>query len=130
MKTAVKVLGILALSDTTAWGQGVRKDDFVRDATGAAIPNKVVKACASPANPGPPCTPLANIFSDITLTTPITQNDTFKTDSKGRYLFYAAPGQYFIQVLQDPLTEFVRFPDVVASGPSSRGLLTRRDHET
>ncbi len=123
MKTLVKVLGILALSGTTAWAQGVRKDDFVRDSTGAAIPNKVVKVCASPANVGPPCTPLANIFSDITLTTPITQNDTFKTDSNGRYSFYAAPGRYFIQVLQDLVTELVRFPDVVlANDPSALAI--------
>ena len=69
--------------------------------------------CPPDAALGPPCTPLATIFSDRGLTTAIVQNDMFKTDSTGKYSFYAVPGRYLIQVLLEPFTELVRFPDAV-----------------
>lgn len=47
------------------------------------------------------------------MTTRITQeNNTFQTDSNGRYTFYAAPGRYFVQALQDLTHEFTHFSDV------------------
>src|SRR6185437_2134501 len=64
--------------------------------------NATVRVCTEPAS-GTPCTPLASIFSDPGLTTPLA--NPFTSDASGNYAFYAACGpQYHIQLSGSGLT--------------------------
>src|SRR5579864_1542622 len=56
--------------------------------------NATVRVC-SPSAHGDPCEPIANIYSDSSLTTPKTSTDT---DDDGNFSFYAKPGMYNLQV--------------------------------
>lgn len=85
---------LLTVGQFSAHAQGVRRDWVAEDTLGAyyrPLPNGYVRVCAEPAS-GQPCTPLANLYSDIALTQPI--QNPIKTDAKGRYTYYAAPGLY------------------------------------
>jgi len=78
-----------------AQGQGTRKDDIVFNSRGVPLAGANVRVCAMPAT-GQPCSPLALIYSDAGLTQAMA-NPT-ATDGMGNYFFYAAPGQYEIEI--------------------------------
>src|SRR5258708_36182139 len=50
-----------------AHAQGTRKDDIVFNSRGVPLAGATVRVCAMPAS-GQPCTPLALIYSDASLT--------------------------------------------------------------
>jgi len=56
--------------------------------------NPSVRVC-SPSAHGDPCEPIANIYSDSSLTIPKTSTDT---DDNGNFSFYAKPGMYNLQI--------------------------------
>jgi hypothetical protein len=64
MKTLLSLV-ILGSSATTAWAQGVVREEILRKADGTFVQNAQVQVCKS----GPPCNQPVNIFSDINLTT-------------------------------------------------------------
>jgi len=117
MKTLVKVLEILMLGAAAVGAQGVIRTDFIRNTSGNAAANKVLQVCTvPPMTIGPPCQPLANIYTDPDLASnhQIDQsNMPLTTDSTGKYSFYAVPGRYYIQVLDNPITVLADFPDAV-----------------
>ncbi|HUB59040.1 MAG TPA: hypothetical protein VL975_01155 [Candidatus Micrarchaeia archaeon] len=100
----------------TAHAQGSRKDDIVFNSRGIPLAGASVRVCAMPAA-GQPCTPLALIYSDVGLTQALANPTT--TDGMGNYFFYAAPGQYEIEISGPNITD-KQIPNVILpNDPSS-----------
>src|SRR5271154_3796914 len=99
-----------------AHAQGTRKDDIVFNSRGIPLAGASVRVCTMPAS-GQPCTPLALLYSDAGLTQAIANPTT--TDGMGNYFFYAAPGQYEIEISGPGITD-KQIPNVVLpNDPSS-----------
>src|ERR1700743_1586189 len=79
----------------SAHAQGSRKDDIVFNSRGVPLAGATVRVCTMPAS-GQPCTPLAQVYSDVALTQAI--GTPMTTDGLGNYSFYAAPGLYEIAI--------------------------------
>lgn len=107
-----------------AHAQGTRKDDIVFNSRGTPLAGATIRVCAMPAS-GQPCTPLALIYSDAGLTQALS-NPT-ATDGLGNYSFYAAPGQYEIEISGPSITT-KQIPNVVLpndpSSPTFSGAVT------
>lgn len=87
-----KLLGLMALCVATglAFGQGgSQTGEILKSTSGQA---GTVRVCTSVAT-GTPCSPLATIYSDAALTTPIV-GSIVTSDINGNYSYYAAPGNY------------------------------------
>jgi len=96
--------------------QGSRKDDIVFNSRGVPLAGATIRVCAMPAT-GQPCSPLAQIYSDIALTQAISNPTT--TDGMGNYTFYAAPGRYEIEISGPSITT-KQVPNVILpSDPAS-----------
>jgi len=78
-----------------AHAQGTRKDDIIFNSRGVPLAGASVHVCNMPAT-GTPCSPTALIYSDPLLTQALPNPTT--TDGMGNYFFYAAPGQYEIEI--------------------------------
>lgn len=99
-----------------AHGQGSRKDDIVFNSRGVPLAGASVHVCAMPAT-GMPCSPTAAIYSDPLLTQAMANPTT--TDGMGNYYFYAAPGQYEIEISGPGITT-KQIPNVILpSDPSA-----------
>ena len=99
-----------------AQAQGTRKDDIVFNSRGIPLAGATVRVCTMPAS-GQPCTPLALIYSDSGLTQALANPTT--TDGMGNYFFYAAPGQYEIEISGPSITD-KQIPNVILpNDPSS-----------
>ena len=90
------------------FAQGSRKDDIVFGPAGHPVAGATVRVCQGAAT-GTPCSPLATIYTDATLT--VSSANPFQSDGIGNYHFYAAAGRYMIQI----------------SGPNITGTITQRD---
>lgn len=91
--------------------QGSRHDDVVRNEQGLPVAGATIVVCTQPANVTvTPCTPLANLYTDSTLTTPAPNPLT--SDGLGNYYFYAAPGVYTVQVYGPGINTYTT-PDVL-----------------
>ena len=90
---AILICALLA-NMSLARAQGSRKDDIAFGASGP-IAGATITVCSNGAI-GAPCSPLATIYADATLSIP--SPNPFRADSLGHYHFYAAPGRYVIQV--------------------------------
>jgi hypothetical protein len=99
----------------SAHAQGSRKDDVVFNSRGVPLAGATVRVCSMPAS-GQPCTPLAQIYSDAALTQAIANPTT--TDGLGNYSFYAAPGQYEIEISGPGITTR-QTPNVILPGDPS-----------
>lgn len=78
---------------------------------GKPVSGATVVVCTQPANVTvTPCTPLANLYTDTTLTTP--SANPLTTDGLGNYHFYAAPGMYTVQVYGPSVNTYTT-PDVL-----------------
>jgi hypothetical protein len=91
----VTVLLIAAYRAPDLQAQGSRKDDVIINAQGRPLPGATVRVCTA-ASTGQPCSPLANIYANQTLTQALANPLT--TDGLGNYFFYAEPGRYTIEV--------------------------------
>lgn len=89
--------------------QSSRKDDIVFNTRGVPLAGAAVRVCSTPST-GQPCTPLAQIYSDSALTQALANPTT--TDGLGNYYFYAAPGQYMIEVSGPGITT-KQIPNVI-----------------
>jgi hypothetical protein len=104
------------LQPRLAHAQGSRKDDIVFNSRGIPLAGASVRVCTMPAS-GQPCTPLALIYSDDGLTQALANPTT--TDGLGNYFFYAAPGQYEIEISGPGITD-KQIPNVILpNDPSS-----------
>jgi len=114
----VAALGVCA---GAALAQGTRKDDVVFNAQGRPMAGATVRVCTSTAT-GQPCTPLAQIYSDSTLTQAL--SNPFSADGLGNYTFYAAPGRYEIEI-SGPGIITKQLPNVILpSDPSTPTFTT------
>src|SRR5579864_1445076 len=86
--------------------------------------NPTVRVC-SPSAHGDPCVPIANIYSDPSLTIPKTSTDT---DDDGNFSFFARPGMYDLQVtVGDSPSQLVPVAVLPTSGvPASSNILVNR----
>jgi hypothetical protein len=104
--------------------QGSRKDDIVFNSRGIPLAGASVHICNMPAT-GTPCSPTALIYSDPGLTQAMA-NPT-ATDGMGNYYFYAAPGQYEVEISGPGITA-KQIPNVILpsdpSNPSFSSLST------
>ena len=119
----ISALGTLAIAlpflVSSASAQGSRKDDIVLGPSGHPVPGATVRVCQSGAM-GSPCTPLATLYTDATLTT--TAPNPLQTDGLGNYHFYAPAGRYEIQIMGPGIKGTMNYPDVIlASDVSSNG---------
>jgi hypothetical protein len=102
------VFFLLAISAT--YGQGSRKDDIVFGPGGRPIAGATVRVC-QPTATGTPCSPLATIYTDATLT--VTTANPFQADGLGNYHFYAPPGRYQIQISSAQISGTITQSDVI-----------------
>src|ERR1700722_8602506 len=98
-----------------AHAQGSRKDDIVFNSRGVPLAGATVRVCAMPAS-GQPCTPLAQVYSDVALTQAFANPIT--TDGLGNYSFYALPGLYEIEISGPGITTR-QTPNVILPGNPS-----------
>ena len=114
------LFAVLALP-SSAHAQGSRKDDIVLNRFGQPVAGATVRVCTSGAT-GTPCSPLASIYSDVSLTQPLANPLT--SDGQGNYHFYAAPGRYVIQLSGAGVTT-TTIPDVLLpADPTSPSFQT------
>jgi hypothetical protein len=90
--------------------QGSRKDDIVFGPSGHPVAGATVTVCQATAT-GTPCSPLATIYTDATLTTP--SANPFQTDGIGNYHFYAPAGRYMLQISSPQINGTLTYPDVI-----------------
>jgi hypothetical protein len=112
---------VLALCSAapSAHAQGSRKDDIVFGPAGHPVAGATIRVC-QPSATGTPCSPLATIYTDATLT--VTAQNPFQADGIGNYHFYAPAGRYQIQVSGQGIAGTVTYPDVIlAADLSSQG---------
>ena len=108
---AATVVALLALALAPAAGaQGSRKDDIVFGTTGHPVAGATVRVCQAAAT-GAPCSPLATIYTDTTMSVPAT--NPFQSDGLGNYHFYAPAGRYLIQFTGPGISGTVTQPDVI-----------------
>src|SRR5271163_3753334 len=111
---------IAAIAAPGASAQGSRKDDIVFGPEGHPIAGATITVCQSTAT-GTPCTPLAAIFTDATLSVP--SQNPFQSDGLGNYHFYAPAGRYLVQITAPQINGTKVFPDVILpADPSSTGV--------
>ncbi len=112
--------GAVILAPSAA-AQGSRKDDIVLGPTGHPIPGATVTVCQAAAT-GTPCSPLATIYTDATLT--VTATNPLQTDGLGNYHFYAPSGRYMIQISGPSITGTLTYPDVILASDASSPTLS------
>src|SRR3984885_629887 len=111
---------IAALVAPGARAQGSRKDDIVFGPEGHPIAGATVTVC-QPTATGTPCSPLAMLFTDATLSVP--SQNPLQSDGLGNYHFYAPAGRYLIQITAPQINGTQTFPDVILpADPSSTGV--------
>ncbi len=94
----------------SAFAQGSRHDDIVFGPSGHPVANATVRVCQSGAT-GTPCTPLATIYTDATMT--VSSPNPFQTDGIGNYHFYAPSGRYEVQISAPQINGTITNPDVI-----------------
>jgi hypothetical protein len=114
--TALLLAACAAILAPAANAQGSRKDDIVLGPTGHPVPGATVTVCQSAAT-GTPCSPLATVYTDATLT--VAAANPFQTDGLGNYHFYAPSGRYMIQISGPSITGTITYPDVILAPDSS-----------
>jgi hypothetical protein len=79
--------------------------DVAFSPSGKPIAGASIRVCTEPATTAP-CTPLAVIYSNSELTTPLA--NPFVSDALGNYEFFAASGEYALEVSSSGYTTAVR----------------------
>ncbi len=113
---AIVVIALLAISSPLAFAQGSRKDDIAFGASGRPLAGATVTVCASGAT-GTPCSPLAALYTDATLTVPAP--NPLQADGLGNYHFYAAPGRYVVQVSGNGINPYTINDAILPNDPST-----------
>lgn len=92
-----------ALASLPAFAQGALFHDIVLGNNGRPAPSPTYRVCTTP---GSPCTGFVSIYSDKLLTAPIVNTGTATGDTLGNINFYAAPGDYCVQVSGAGITTY------------------------
>jgi hypothetical protein len=104
------VCAAFACAANPAAAQGSRKDDIVFGPSGHPVAGATITVC-QPAATGIPCTPLATIYTDATLT--VAAPNPFQADGIGNYHFYAPAGRYLLQITGPQISGAITYPDVI-----------------
>lgn len=90
-KVAVLILAVATLAGGAAFAQGVRRDGIVLGPQGRPVGGATILVCTgAQQTPEPvPCSPTANIFSDLALS--VAKGNPTSTDANGNYFYYVAP---------------------------------------
>ena len=107
---ALAAITLATLAAPAARAQGSRKDDIVFGPAGHPVAGPTITVCA-PTATGTPCSPLAAIYTDATLTVPAP--NPFQGDGIGNYHFYALAGRYQLQITGPGINGVQTFPDVI-----------------
>ena len=107
---ALAIATLAAMTASTVNAQGSRKDDVVLGPGGHPVAGATITVCQATAT-GTPCSPLANIYTDATLTT--TSANPFQSDGIGNYHFYAPAGRYLLQISSSQINGTITYPDVI-----------------
>lgn len=107
---ALALITLATLAAPAARAQGSRKDDIVFGPAGHPVSGPTITVCA-PTATGTPCSPLAAIYTDATLTVPAP--NPFQGDGIGNYHFYALAGRYQLQITGPGINGVQTFPDVI-----------------
>lgn len=99
-----------AFAAPSARAQGSRKDDIIFGPSGHPVSGATIRVC-TPAATGTPCSPLATIYTDATLT--VAAPNPFQSDGIGNYHFYAPAGRYELQITGPGITGTVTYPDII-----------------
>lgn len=113
---AVMVLALVALAAPRASAQGSRKDDVAFGANGRPLAGATITVCTSGAT-GSPCSPLATLYTDATLTVP--SPNPFQADGLGNYHFYALPGRYVLQISGSGMNSYTIKDAILPNDPST-----------
>jgi hypothetical protein len=110
LRTFVAIsFGLICASATFA--QGSRHDGIAIGEQGRPVAGASVVVCNQPANITiTPCTPLANLFTDATLST--AASNPLTSDGLGNFHFYTAPGVYTLQIYGPGIRAYTT-PDVI-----------------
>lgn len=110
LRTLVAISSALICA-CAAFAQGSRHDGVAIGEQGRPVSGASVVVCNQPANiTVTPCTPLANLFTDATLSTPAMNPLT--SDGLGNFHFYTAPGVYTVQIYGPGIRAYTT-PDVI-----------------
>ena len=110
LRASVAIFAVLMLG-SAALAQGSRHDGIAIGEQGRPVAGASIVVCNQPANiAATPCTPLANLFTDATLSTPAANPLT--SDGLGNFHFYAAPGVYTLQIYGPGIRAYTK-PDVI-----------------
>jgi hypothetical protein len=109
-RMVIVAVALVVLLAPYASAQGSRKDDVVFGPSGHPVAGATVTVC-QPSATGTPCSPLAAIYTDATLTVPAA--NPFQTDGIGNYHFYAAAGRYEVQISGPGITGTTTYHDVI-----------------
>ena len=93
----------------SAFAQGARHNDIALGRDGHIAPGASVAVCSSQGVIGygnSPCSPLATIYTDATLSTPAA--NPFNADPNGDYGFWAPPGTYQVQVYGPQIGAYIQ----------------------
>jgi hypothetical protein len=107
---AIALATIILLAAPGSRAQGSRKDDIVFGPAGHPVAGPTITVCA-PTATGTPCSPLAAIYTDATLTVPAA--NPFQGDGIGNYHFYALAGRYQLQITGAGINGTQTYPDVI-----------------
>ena len=99
-----------------AFAQGSRKDDIAFGTNGRPLAGATITVCTSGAA-GTPCSPLATLYTDATLTVP--SPNPFQADGLGNYHFYAAPGRYVVQISGNGINPYTIKDTILPNDPST-----------
>jgi hypothetical protein len=109
---------VVLLAPSLAHAQGNNYWGVVQGLNGP-LPNQFIAVCLQPANiTTTPCSTLATLYTDSTLTTPST--NPVQADNYGNFHFYIAPGKYTLQSYGPQiLVPFVQRDVVIPCDPSN-----------
>jgi hypothetical protein len=107
---ALAALTLATIAAPAARAQGSRRDDIVFGPAGHPVAGPTITVCA-PTATGTPCSPLAAIYTDATLTVPAP--NPFQGDGIGNYHFYALAGRYQLQITGPGINGVQTYPDVI-----------------
>jgi hypothetical protein len=106
----------LIVAAPPAHAQGSRKDDIAFGATGRPIAGATVTVCSASAT-GVPCTPLATLYTDATLSVP--SANPIQADGLGNYHFYATPGRYVVQISGPGINAYTMPDTILPNDPTT-----------
>jgi Pectate lyase superfamily protein len=106
----------LIVAAPPARAQGSRKDDIAFGATGRPIAGATVTVCSASAT-GVPCTPLATLYTDATLSVP--SANPIQADGLGNYHFYATPGRYVVQISGAGINAYTMADTILPNDPTT-----------